>query len=508
MRAIKYLLVSMILWTSCTTSQKDDTTADNAKSPKYVFYFIGDGYGPAQAELAQAYTAQLKGNIIPDTLLMNTFKAQGTYATYAENRYITGSAAAGTALAAGRKTSINSIGMSHNHEEKFNSIAELLKKEGMKVGIVTSVSIDHATPAAFYAHQPHRGMYYEISLDLPKSGFNYFAGGGFKDPYGKKRKTKASALSNMGLDSKAKKEVVADTISVYEVGKQMGYRFVNTKEDFNNLKKGDDKIVVATPKPAGGAALPYAIDLTDENFTLADYTRKGIELLENPKGFFMMIEGGKIDWACHANDVAATAHEVLDFDKAVKEAYEFYKKYPEETLIVICSDHETGGLTLGATLTHYETYYELIANQKCSNEFFTNIIEDYKAKHNGRYTYNAIYPLLKKYYGFDTSEAMKLNAYNIADLKQAVKDDLNMTYDARMENPRKECDYGPYSPVATVAAHILAQKAGIGWTTYSHTALPCPSRAIGVGAENFYGAYNNTDLPLKILKLYGIEINQ
>ncbi len=501
MKRFLYLVLVAFVLSACTIAQQK-----TPKAPKYVFYFIGDGYGPAQAELAQAYTAQLKGNIVPDTLLMNTFKVQGSYSTYAQNRYITGSAAAGTALAAGKKTSINSIGLNHNHQEKFNSIAELLKKEGKKIGIVTSVSIDHATPAAFYAHQPVRNMYYEISLDLPQSGFNYFAGGEFKDPYGKKAgKTSTNILSNMGIEQTDDNKKTS-LPSSYEVAEKSGYRFIKNRKDFNTLKNGDDKVIVFTPKPAGGASLPYAIDHTEENFTLAEYTQKGIELLENPNGFFMMVEGGKIDWACHANDVASTAHEVLDFDKAVKTAYKFYLKHPDETLIVICSDHETGGLTLGAALTHYDTNYELIAMQKCSNEVFTDKVKELKKQNNGKYSYASVYPLLRKYYGFDTSEAMKLNKYNIEDLKQAVEDDCNLTIDQRMENPRKECDYGYYNPVATVASRILAQKAGIGWTTYSHTALPCPARAIGVGAEKFYGSYDNTDLPQKVMDLYGIKL--
>lgn len=504
MRRIFYLLVGATLLFACNSTKKE-----TQKSPKYVFYFIGDGYGPAQAQLAQAFTAQQKGNIYPDTLLMNTFKVQGTYSTYAQNRYITGSAAAGTALAAGRKTSINSIGMNHNHEEKFNSIAEKLQKQGKKIGVVTSVSIDHATPAVFYAHQPDRHMYYEISMDLPKSNFNYFAGGQFKDPYGKKAgKHKTSALSNMGIEEKSKDEKKQTNLpSAYEAAEKAGYRFVNTKEGFKQLKNGDDKIVVFTPQPASGKSLPYAIDHTETNFTLADYTRKGIELLENPNGFFMMIEGGKIDWACHANDAATAAYEVLDFDKAVKVAYDFYKKHPEETLIVICSDHETGGLTLGYALTHYDTHYQLLANQKCSNSEFSGIIKKYRKQGKGRYTYKQIYPLLKKYYGFDTSEAMKLNKYEIAQLKTAVADDCSPNYEQLLDIPQKECDYGYYNPVATVASRILAHKAGIGWTTYSHTALPCPARAIGVGADKFYGHYDNTEIPRKILGLYGLSMN-
>ncbi len=393
--------------------------------------------------------------------------------------------------------------MNDDHSKSYKSLAERLRDKGLKIGIVTSVSIDHATPAVFYAHQPHRSHYYDIALDLPKSNFNYFAGGGFLDPEGN-RKNKMTALSNVGMGKveKDKNDTKSTLPTAFEVAEKSGYRFIKTKADFAKLKKGDDKIIVFDPKPAGGMSLPYVIDQTKENFTLVDYTQKGIELLDNPNGFFMMIEGGKIDWACHANDAATTVHEVLQFDDAVKAAYKFYQKHPKETLIVICSDHETGGLTLGHALTHYETSYQLLSQQKVSGEVFTDLMEDMKVTYGKKLSYKQIYPLLKRFYGLDTSEALKLNKHEVANIKQAIYDFTHLSTDKRRENPLKECAYGNYNPIATVASRILAHKAGIDWTTYSHTALPCPARAIGVGDTAFYGYYDNTALPLKIIEMF------
>lgn len=390
--------------------------------------------------------------------------------------------------------------MSHDHAEEYQSLAEQLRDKGLKIGIVTSVSIDHATPAVFYAHQPHRKNYYNIALELPQSKFNYFAGGGFKDPYGQ---NKSDILSNMGLEKENSTKINKnDSIpSAYTVAQLQGYRFVKTKAEFNKLKNGDDKVIVFDPKPAGGASIPYVLDQTKDNFTLVDYTKKGIELLDNPDGFFMMVEGGKIDWACHANDVVTTIHEVLQFDNAVKEAYDFYKKHPDETLIVICSDHETGGLTLGYALSHYETSLEILSKQNISSEVFTNMMEVLKSKYQ-KVEYKQVYPLLKKHYGLDTSEKLKLSPNDILAIKKAIIDYNTHTIDEQMSKPLLECAYGPYNPIATVAARILAHKAGIAWTTYSHTAIPCPARAIGVDADEFYGYYDNTHIPQKIMKIF------
>lgn len=498
-RYLTLVLSSLMLLSSC-----QEAPNTNTKPPKYIFYFIGDGYGPAQAHLAEAFLADQAGRVYPDTLLMNTFPAQGSYTTFAENRFITGSAAAGTALSSGHKTSINTICMSGDHAQAYKSIAERFRDQGKKVGIVSSVSIDHATPAVFYAHQPTRHMYYDIALELPKSQFNYFAGGGFKDPYGKRRSKKGDVRSNMGIGSDNDKASTPDTLpSAFAVAEAAGYRFVNQRLAFDQLKAGDDKVIVFEPQPARGASMPYVIDQDSSDFTLVDYTKKGIELLYNPNGFFMMVEGGKIDWACHANDAATTAWEVLQFDQAVKAAYDFYLQHPKETLIVVCSDHETGGLSLGWAGTHYETAYRYLSAQQCSGEYFTQLMEDYKKTHTSC-EYEDIYPLLKQYYGFDSSEELKLQDYEIAALKQALYDDCHSNYNTRRHDMQKECAYGPYNPVATVAARILAHKAGIAWTTYSHTALPCPARAIGPGAEAFYGAYDNTDLPKKVMKACGL----
>lgn len=150
---------------------------------KYIFLFIGDGMGLPQRNAAEIYLvstekiATAPGLATETKLVMNTFPAQGMSTTYAADRLITGSAAAATALATGYKTNIGVINLDPTKTKKFKTIAEMAKESGMKIGIISSVSIDHATPAGFYAHQPSRGNYYEIAVEMAKSDFDYFAGG-------------------------------------------------------------------------------------------------------------------------------------------------------------------------------------------------------------------------------------------------------------------------------------------------------------------------------------------
>ena len=147
---------------------------------KYVFLFIGDGMGIPQRTAAEKYAGQ--------RLAMDALPAQGVTTTFAADRFITGSAASATALASAQKTNIGMIGMTPD-KRPVKTVAEMAKEKGMRVGIVSSVSIDHATPAAFYAHVPSRSQYYDIDVALAESGFDLFAGGGLKDPADKKKKS-------------------------------------------------------------------------------------------------------------------------------------------------------------------------------------------------------------------------------------------------------------------------------------------------------------------------------
>lgn len=360
------MLFNLILTACDDNSQNEGLNTQpevEYKTPKYVIFLIGDGMATPQINIAEAamnestfkssYDSQTRGTetraVGLADLNIKKFPIAGMATTYAEDRYITCSAAAATALATGHKTTINTIGMNGNRTQALETMAEKAKKKGMKVGIVSSVSIDHATPACFYAHRPDRNDYEEIGNQLLTSGFDYFAGGSV---CWNKRKT---------LKSAAEYKVEAE---------KNGYIYIDDKTAFNQLNNQSGK-VIATLNVLGskgdtrdGSAMPYAIDMDiqeEENkITLADFTRKGFELLDNEKGFFMMVESGKIDWACHANDVVSSVFDMIAFDEVIGASLDFYNKHPEETLIVITGDHECGGLTLGFAATDYETAFDLL----------------------------------------------------------------------------------------------------------------------------------------------------
>ena len=450
---------------------------------KYTFFFIGDGMGMPQRTAAEMYMSSQKEGSKKVALLMDEFPAQGVTTTYANNRFITGSAAAGTALACGVKTNINYIGVDPNFEP-VKTMAEMAKEKGMKVGIVSSVSIDHATPACFYAHQPTRKLYHEIGMDLARSGFDYFAGGGLKDPTGKKSKKPLG--------------------DVLRVAKKNGYKIVKNRRQFMALTKKSGKVIAFNKNLPDGKALPYHMDNTSEDITLAEFTKKGIELLDNPKGFFMMVEGGKIDWACHANDAVASIKDTLVFDEAIRVAYDFYEKHPGETLIVVTGDHECGGLTLGFAGTAYASHFDILKHQKSSFKVFTDrIMAEYKKAHAGKAQFEDMIPLLKEYFGLKTAGEgqLVLKDYELAELRKAFIQSM-----AGVKINKGTADYllyGGYDPFTVKITHILNRKAGLAWTTYSHTGVPVLTSAIGVGAETFNGYYDNTDVAKKLMAVMG-----
>lgn len=481
--------------------------------PKYVFLFIGDGMASPQIHATEAYLASLEaddaepGGIKAKKLVMSNFPVQGMQTSYAYNRFITGSAAAGTALACGMKTNIGVISMDPDATKPYTSLAEAAKAKGMKVGVVSSVSIDHATPAVFYAHTSSRNNYEEIGEYLLNSDFDYFAGGGF-------RVNKYNSETYADLSNEERYELVEATAVAN------GFTFANTRDEFNALKRRSGRTIAINPYLDGSNAMPYALNRMsadgpgekyEGSISLAEFTKKGIKLLKNRKGFFMMVEAGKIDWACHANDARAAIDDTIAFDNAVAEAVKFAKKHPFETLIVVTGDHECGGMTLGFAGTGYGSYYEKMVNQTIAYDDFGGVVAEYKASHTNMDIDADMWQIILDTYGMDGTSMTSdtdddLTEYEISLLEDAF--DQTMGYGN--DNPADENKllYGGYDPLTVTLTHLLNRKSGMTWTSYKHTAVPVPVLAKGPGARLFDGYYDNTDVAKKIARIMRVNIGE
>ncbi len=459
----------------------------NNQQAKYVFLFIGDGMATPQINAAESYAnARVSDEVTVQHLRFAKFPVLGLTTTYDAGSLITDSASAGTALASGNKTLSGVINMSVDKTESFKLITEYAKEQGKKVGIVSSVSIDHATPAAFYSKVPSRGNMYDIALQLTQSNFDYFGGGGFAQPTGK---------------NKDQKDIIS-------IAKAAGYTYVNSPSEFRNLSQGVGKVLAVNERLQDSAAMPYDIDRKASELSLADYTAKGIELLsDDPDGFFMMVESGKIDWAGHANDAGASINDTLAFDDAIAQAIAFADKHPNETLIVVTGDHETGGMTIGFAGTKYSTFFNEIGKQTMSFVAFNQeILTPYKdsIKASGRTAkLTDLLPSIKNAFGLDYFT-----------LSNVQKNQLEIAFMRSMGNevvvPQVEDQYllyGGYDPLTVKITQTLNQNAGIGWTSYSHTGVPVATFAKGVGEDLFKGYYDNTDIFYSIMKAMGINVD-
>ena len=447
-----------------------------AQQAKYVFYFIGDGMGVNQVNGTEMYLAEQEGRIGIKPLLFTTFPVAGMATTFSATNSVTDSSAAGTALSTGEKTYNGAIGMDDN-KNVLQTVAERAKKAGKKVGVTTSVSVDHATPAAFYAHQPNRSMYYEIALDLPKAGFDFYAGGGFLKP----------------TTTADKKEAP----SIFPIFEENGYTIARGLDEYKSKAAKADKMILIQKEGAEPSCLPYAIDRKEGDLTLAEITESAISFLTKgkDKGFFLMVEGGKIDWACHSNDPATTFNEVVDMDNAVRVAYDFYKKHPKETLIVITADHETGGLGLGTA--KYELQLKSLVNQKESQEVLSRSITDLR-KMNRSVGWEEVKSLLTKKMGFWKElpltweqEKMLRDEYEESFVKKHVVFEQSL--------------YSKTEPLAAAARKVMSQIAMVGWTSGNHTAGYVPVYAIGAGSNLFMGKMDNTEIPKRIAKAGGYK---
>ncbi len=506
--------ITMAATDTATETEKaaEDTAASGETAetsiPKYIFLFIGDGMSYPQVQATNYYLNAMEddGDEIltsESKLNMMKFPVAGSAQTYDSTSFCPDSASTATSISTGHKTYSGTINMDEKMETSYETIAEKLKKQlGYKVGILSSVNLNHATPAAFYAHQASRNNYYEIGEEMIASDFDYFAGGGLKKTTGAE----------------------GDKKDLYELASEAGYKVVKTQAEAEALTAEDGKTIVIDETLADDDAMSYDMDLEEGEWGLADYVEKGIEVLDNETGFFMMCEGGKIDWACHANDAAATITDTIAMDEAVGKAVEFYNEHPDETLILVTGDHETGGLTIGFAGTDYDTFLSNISNQKISYAKFDS---DYVAGYKENKTdFDTVMADVTELFGLQApvSEEEKTNQADSKDehpesedkgslvLTEYEYDKLKTAYEETMSRTGEEEEfgqeeyvlYGSYEPLTVTITHILNNKSGINFGSYAHTGLPVEVFAMGVGQEQFDGYYDNTDIFHKVAALTGV----
>ncbi len=313
---VKKLTYLLTLVLSCFACKTVDPTPQiilqttTIQKPKNIVLMIGDGMGLSQVSAA-IYNQKTPTHI-------SNFPVVGYQKTHSFDNLITDSAAGATAIATGQKTRNNVVGLDTSYQS-HQSILEEAEEIGLGTGIVTTDAITGATPASFYAHQKLRIMFEHIAEDLLKSGIDFFVGGGktYFDNREDERNLHA-ALEDKGyiISDFIQEELSRINLNHYS---KFGYFSANKKP---------------LPKNRGRTYLPLA-------------SKMGVEFLDryNEAGFFLVIEGAQIDWACHANQPRYFLDEIKDFDNAIGEVLKFAVR-DKETLVIVTGDHETGGMAI------------------------------------------------------------------------------------------------------------------------------------------------------------------
>lgn len=470
--------------------------AKNEPQAKYVFYLIGDGMGINEVngtEIYNRYTG--KG---PEQVNFLHFPVRTFVNTQSASTLVTGSAAAGTALATGVKTYTGAIGVDADRNP-VSSIAEWAKASGAGVGIATSVAINHATPAAFYAHATDRNSYDTISRQFINSDFvDFAAGAGFLTE-------RSTGLDATFYEQEARGE---------------GVKVFCGLESFGNVTTGYDRVLCLGGKNM--RELPFAIDRKEGDAALKDFVSTGIDYLYGrfaEEGFFFMIEGGKIDYAGHNDDAVACFQEINDFAEALDVVLAFSRQHPDETLVVVTSDHETGGLALGAG--EYKMNPELLAYQTMSeNELTSKFRQTFMPppppqQRRGPRNVQGMAQQQLQWTPPTWEEVKEFLKVNLG-LWDAVPVDprseerffevYQATFGAKEGESEVRSLYAVNTRLVSDAVLYLNRAAGYQWSHGAHTGSPVGLYVIGVGATEFNACSDNTHIPLTVARIAGYNI--
>ena len=466
-------------------------TAEEAAAPKYVFMFIGDGMGSPQVSATQYFLGTLQNPDAtlptPAELSFTTFQNVGIMTTYDASSFCPDSASTATSMASGEKTLSGVINYNIDKTEPFKIITEYAKEAGKKVGVISTVSLNHATPAAYYAKMPSRNDYYDIAVQgITGNTLDFIGGGNWNQPDGD-----------------------GTQANLYDLARENGFNVVNTNEGIRAINAESGRTLAVVPDPNDDYAMQYEIDRLrleaqgTDSLALSEIVKAAIANLDNENGFFLMTEGGKIDWSCHANDAMTSIMDTIALSDAVQVAIDFAAEHPEETLIIVTADHETGGMTIGFATTAYDTHFNYLQNQTISFTQFDAVIGE--MRENGA-TFEDALAEIEKYYGLTTEEGqdLTLTETEIASLTAAFELSM-LPSEERVIGEQEELLYGGYEPLSMAVSHIINNKAGLSFTSYAHTGLQIPVYAMGVGADNFSGLYDNTDIFNKTMQAMGLE---
>lgn len=448
--------------------------------PRYIFFFIGDGVGVNHWNYLESYIRWKNNEDLDFRIDIHQMPVFTTLSTAGYSNRIPDSGAAGTMLATGEVGKNKRISLGKDGT-KYISILTALQEKGMRTGLATDASITHATPATFGANVSSRNDQMEIAEHYLSNRINFLAGGGLRyflpKELGGKRQENDNLLTQFS---------------------DANYLVQTDLKDFLNADLLETNYYLGL---FADKKMPSILSQRENRMTptLAEFVHAGIDVLSNGEdGFFFMVEGGNIDLHSHDNNTIEVLYQMIDFYDAVQVVLEFYYQNPDETLIIIASDHETGGLSFFQDAQHinFEFIENMAMTSNCEMDF-VNFNEDW----------DELFNVIELCWEILLSDADKTNIiyqYENFDFATLLKD-LDIKDDTL--NPD---DIEGMGHMLNVLGHILTpilfDEALVTWTSQKHTDEKVPLAVIGVGHENFSSAQHLTDVAHILAEMIGVRI--
>jgi alkaline phosphatase len=436
--ALAVLSCSIAITACSSTKVVYVDAAPKGDKPQNIIMVVADGMGPAYTTAYRYFKDDPSTEVIEETELDSILT--GTARTYpaSVSGLVTDSAASATSLAAGVKTYNGAIGLDVD-KNPVETVLHRAKKKGMKTGVAVTSQIVHATPAAYIAHNESRRNYNEIADSFLDDRINGMP--------------KADLMLGGGWDY-----FLREDRNLVEEFKSLGYQYADTYTALESLETGTPTLGLFADM-----GLPRALDDVTQT-RLSTLTKHALKHLENPNGFFLLVEASQVDWAGHGNDIASAMYEMADLESSIVVLKEYVKQNPN-TLVVLTADHSTGGLTIGAK-GEYRWSPEFLHNMTASTSFIASKLFD----QDDRVVF------VESKFGFELT-----------------KDEQNRI--AAIESDMQS------RAVEAVLKKIIDERTNTGWTTSGHTGVDVEVFAFGKGADNFLGNMNNVDIATKIFGL-------
>lgn len=459
------LRLAVLLIVGALLRPSDLTVAQSrspATTPKYVFLFLSDGGGMAHLEIARQYRRQILNEdfVIVDKIMKEG--SVGVMTTHAADSLSTDSAAAATALAGGCKANLGALGLCADGTIAVSAM-ELARRRGMRLALITNATVYDASPAAFVCHVPNRRDFAAIVSRYLDLAPDVLMGGGKEQFLAKRQNGSFHGEEAEALSAFLKKN----------------YHLVENKTELERAGSGKLLGLFAAKD------MSFEIDRDKAREpSVYDMTRAAIKVLHdhNPRGFFAFIESENIDTAAHLSDITSVIHDYREFDRAVGLAYEFYRKYPRETLILVTSDHETGGL--GFTLALKDLSSTADSNQVAGT------VEDFKKLQSIDISLQKAAQILGPQPNAEAIEKMMREHFRGFTLAPEFKDAIIR------RRPLSRTLFGNIT--ANALGLMIANNTQIYWQNSAHTNQPVLVAALGASAEKFRGYYDNADFGRKL----------